>query len=301
MTLGKNFLVILILSVCSKGGQATSFENLIVCKDWSGFRTECQTKEETLSNKMNVHSRFDIKYQFNCDVGTSGPAPSPIEIQIETENGQSQSRNVQFKNSEFFSVDGFGPIKLTNSDPELLKNLVVDKGCSLSVTVEQGKSDRTIQEEQNFIANINNFLNEAEKSIAEEFKLMVQYRADVVAVNKDQAAIACTIKKYDGDSLYSEIIDELKFKFHALFSKVYSPEWCASDQENLAMVNDCPEDSTTRSCIYKLAYFKSKGKIDRVKDATAHYLGQGNVGDFHARLSELSRKINEGFNEESIH
>lgn len=301
MNIGRNFITIWIFTICSEGGQAVSFENLIACKDWSGFKTECQTKEETLQNKVNVHSRFDIKYQFNCDEGSPGPTPSPLAIDIETENGQINRRPIDFKNNDFFSVEGFGPIKLTNSDPELLKNLVVSKDCSLAVSLEQTKSNRTLQEEQNFIANISHFLDESEKLIDEEFKLMVQYRADFVAVNSDQEAIACTIKKYEGDAIYSEIIDELKFKFHRLFNKYFSSDLCISGKETEAMINDCPADSTTRSCIYKSGYFKSKSKIDMIKDSITHYLGQENLGDFHSRLNSLNSKISDGFNLESIH
>lgn len=300
MNIQKIIIVFLASFNCLQGTLAASFDHLIMCNDWSGFKTECRINENILLNRASIHSRFDIKYNFNCDDGSENSKLSPIEINIETENGQKYSRNIEFNKNDFFSVEGFGPIKLSNIDPELLKNLVLTKECQLSMSIEQFKSQRTIQEEQEFIANIDRFLREAEREVPEEFKLMIQYRADVEATLQDQMAMACIIKQYDGDRLYDDIMAELKFKFSRLFGREYSSDVCSLEQKILGMVNDCPEDSTTRICVFKAAYFKSKAKIDKIREILRSYLGRENLQDFYDRLNSLDRKIREGFQLEAV-
>jgi hypothetical protein len=300
MNIENKILAFLASFVCLHSAHAASFDNLIICNDWSGFKTECRINENILIDKTSTHSRFDIKYNFSCDDGSENSKVSPIEINIETENGQIYARYIEFNKNDFFSVEGFGPIKLRNTDPELLKNLILTPECRLSMSFEQLKSDRTVQEEQKFIANIESFLKDSEKEVQEEFKLLIQYRADVEATLQDQIAMACIVKQYEGDHYYDDIIAELRFKFSRLFSREYSPDLCSLEEKIKVMVNDCPQDSTTRLCVFKGAYFKSKGKIDKIRETISVYLQRENLVNFYDRLNSLDRKINDGFQLEAI-
>jgi hypothetical protein len=272
-------------------GAVQHFEHLIHCQDDLGFDSYCKASTGFLAEANPYHSTFFVTYRMSCDPGITEPRPSALKLVIHTENGQKNERTIQFKSVETFEpIDGFGPIELIDTRPSELNSKHYQKGCNLSVSIDSSKSLRTLQEEQQKIEVINRFLSHAEKTANDEFRLMMIFRADIMRASRDKA-LACLISKSENDTIYHDLISELKATYRLIFGEEYSIHACDTSQLLQEIADDCPSDSASQICAYKQAYFKSRKKVEDLTETLQSYLTDPGNSSFYERIQAFSNRI----------
>ena len=131
----------------SSHAQAAVHEGLVNCGNFMNLQENCVAQAGQLEGVQPVHSTFHIDYTMTCNPGIPAPKPSSLRISTTTENGQMSDRVIYYKNSESYSIDGYGPVILVDQQPNDLKNKKFQAGCFLSVNVTTEKSAQAIAQE----------------------------------------------------------------------------------------------------------------------------------------------------------
>ena len=189
------------------------------------------------------------------------------------------------------TVDGYGPIEFLNDHPGNFSGKKFNDGCGLDINITAQKSPRTIVEENGYLDKIEQFVSSSEGELDDHFKLMVQYKSDIFAEQKNKSAMACVIKRYEDDLLYEEVLVDMKFAYSLSFKEDYEAESCDQGEQVAEIMNNCDVDDLSRTCVYKSAYFKSKAKIESIKSIASSYLSDSKAQSFHSRLQNLVNRI----------
>lgn len=81
------------------------------------------------------------------------------------------------------------------------------------------------------------------------------HKGNYYAHTRNYLALVCHIKRYDGDPLYPEVIQDLKLKFQAIYGKPYSPnlEECEGKTEDISKI-ECEADDNSPRCQSAFGY-----------------------------------------------
>lgn len=284
------FLISSIFLFC-QNIEASNHNDLIQCDSFFNLSNKCKLESKELEGRQPYHSTFVIDYDMSCDAGGGQSSGSSIKINVSTENGQNSEHVVSYTSRSRFEVDGFGPVSISDTNPNELYSKFYKNGCNLRVTVTPRKSQRTINDEQNFLAEIDNFISKSKSELQENFRLMVQYKGDYFREINDRSALACTIKRHDNVILLEDVVMDMKILFRLSFREEYSEGFCDGGNTPKNFHNDCRPDDLSRSCLFKNAYYGARGRVEKVEDAISRYLQNPDASNHHDRLRALQSEL----------
>lgn len=127
---------------------------------------------------------------------------------------------------------------------------------------------------------------------------LLRNAASLLQLDGNETALACYIKRWDSDPLYSDVIGDLKAQFPALFGVAYDPSsYDCSGQQTLSLPTDTCSDTTPR-CKFQTAYKASLDFLESNKAEVAALMDDvvaRSNGTYKTQLESLNAKIDNYF------
>lgn len=223
----------LLLTIPVNSNAAPIDQNLVSCSGNPGTMVQaCSIANQEMAPAQPYDSDFYVSYRMSCN--RSYPGPKPSRVQVKLENGQALTLNYNEDAAEVLVGTGRGPLTLTDTLPNELKNYRFNT-CDLvftKVRVEMGAAERQrIEDEKKAVREAHlTYLENLNQQVEFNRPLLLSQQAGLYFRMKLRTDAACLISRWANDDLFAEVVEDMKEKFASSFGPLEASTLDCSSQ-----------------------------------------------------------------------
>ena len=233
-SIAKFFLLLSLFSPLAFGVDLN--QDLLACDSVNqGHKLRCKISVGGLPVALSTPSQVRFDYEY---IGCSDRFTRPNDF-LTIKIAGSETSSAIFEYNSSGSVYAQGTSFSIANDSQDISRYRFPRDCGIRITHYV-----VVRPSDSFLAEATSKLNEIKDNTDSRVKRMLRYHSLQAKMSNHDRALACTIKKYQDDILYDDVVEEMKSSLKEISVTDLANYNCNSD----AALDSCPQGNNSPAC-----------------------------------------------------